>query len=88
MSQICPQLSLIGVHTHTRHQGSHWCDNPDKKLEKNLDSPIINLLSLIMGFNMGGPNFSLIFCQHYHTSGFVGIMYEHANQVQAVVGPF
>ena len=39
---MCPQLTLVGVHTHKRLQGSPWCDKPKKKLEKNLDPPIIN----------------------------------------------
>ena len=30
------------MHTHTHAQGSRQCDEPDKKLEKNLDYPIIN----------------------------------------------
>ena len=39
---MCPKLLLLSMHTHTRPQGSPWCDKPDKKLEKNLDPPIIN----------------------------------------------
>ena len=39
---MCPELPLVGVHAHTRALGRHWCDKPDKKLEKNLDPPIIN----------------------------------------------
>ena len=41
---MCPKLPLLSMHTHTRPQGSPWCDKPDKKLEKNLDPPIINLI--------------------------------------------
>ena len=41
-TQMCPQLPLVGMHIHTHPQGSPWCDKPDKKLEKNLDPPIIN----------------------------------------------
>ena len=41
-SQMCPQLPLVGVHAHTHALGRHWCDKPDKKLEKNSDPPIIN----------------------------------------------
>ena len=36
------ELPPVGVHTHTRPQGSPWCDKPNKKLEKNLDPLIIN----------------------------------------------
>ena len=43
-SQMYPQLPLVDVHTHTRLQGSPWCNKLDKKLEKNLDPPIINLI--------------------------------------------
>ena len=39
---MCPKLPLLSMHTDTRPQGSPWCDKPDKKLEKNLDPPIIN----------------------------------------------
>ena len=42
VSQMCRQLPLVGMHTHTHPQGSPWCDKPNKKLEKNLDPPIIN----------------------------------------------
>ena len=41
-SQMCQQLPIVGMHAHICPQGSPWCDKPDKKLEKNLDSPIIN----------------------------------------------
>ena len=39
---MCPELTLVGVHTHRHPQGSLCCEKPDKKLEKNLDPPIIN----------------------------------------------
>ena len=38
------ELPLVGVHTHTRPQGSLWSEKPEKKLEKNLEPPIINLI--------------------------------------------
>ena len=41
-SQMCQQLPIVGVHAHICLQGSPWCDKPNKKLRKNLDSPIIN----------------------------------------------
>ena len=40
--QMCPQLPLFSVHTHRHPQGSLWCEKPHKKLDKNLDPPIIN----------------------------------------------
>ena len=39
---MCPQSALVSVHTHTHALGYHWCDKPNKKLEKNSDPPIIN----------------------------------------------
>ena len=41
---MCPQSSLVGVHAHTCALGRRWCDKSDKKLEKNWDPPIINLI--------------------------------------------
>ena len=43
-SQMCSKLPLDGVHAHTHALGSRCCDKPEKKLEKNSDSPIINLI--------------------------------------------
>ena len=39
---MCPKLLPVGVLIHTRALRRCWCDKPDKKLEKNLDPPIIN----------------------------------------------
>ena len=39
---MCPKLPLVDVHAPMCPKGSPWCDKPDKKLEKNLNSPIIN----------------------------------------------
>ena len=39
---MCRQLPLIGVQTHICAQGSPCYNKPNKKLEKNLDPPIIN----------------------------------------------
>ena len=41
-SKFSMELPLVGVHTHARPQGSPWCGEPNKNLEKNLDPPIIN----------------------------------------------
>ena len=35
-----------------------------------------------------GPNFSLISCRVYDTSGFLGDVYECRRQVEPIVGPF
>ena len=48
-SQMCQQLPIVGVHAHICPQGSSWCDKPDKKLEKNLDSPIKSSLENFSG---------------------------------------
>ena len=34
------------------------------------------------------PNFSLIFCQVYHTMGFLGVEYECACWAEAILGTF
>ena len=45
-SQMCLRLPLVDVHAHTRALGCYRCYKPNKKLEKYLDPPIINLFSL------------------------------------------
>ena len=38
---MCQKLLLVGVPIHTHALGRRSCDKPNKKLEKNSDSPIL-----------------------------------------------
>ena len=83
------KLALLGMHVHTHGLGSRRCGKTDKKLEKNLDPPIIKpIIRERTSLLWEGPNISLIFCRVYDTRGFLGDVYECAPQLEAIVGRF
>ena len=77
------------MHVHTHGLGSRRCGKTDKKLEKNLDPPIIKpIIRERTSLLWEGPNISLIFCRVYNTSSTLGHVYGHAHQPEAIVGTF
>ena len=75
------------MHVHTHGLGSHRCGKTDKKLEKNLDPPIIKpIIRERTSILWEGPNISLIFCRVYHIGGIFGGVHESAYQLEAFMG--
>ena len=65
---------LLGMQAHIHALGSHRSGKPDKKLEKNLNPPIIKpIIRDRTSLLWEDPNISLIFCRVYHTGGILGV---------------